>query len=112
MPNKPQSSIGPSKLESALLKAAESAALLPSVPLAPAYAPKVAAAIAEAMPAPQAMEALWPQLARYAIAIGGSILVGRGLVTAADWEVIAGAALALAPPLWRTVSTWLARRKA
>ncbi len=98
-------------VETALRKAAEAAALRPDVPIFPAAAPEVAQAIAEALPAPQALESLWPQLARYAIAIGGSILVGRGLVTAADWEVIAGGALALAPPIWRTVSTWLARRK-
>ncbi len=37
---------------------------------------------------------MWPQFTRYTIAIGGSILMGRELVTAADWKVIAGACAA------------------
>jgi len=101
-----------SLLETALTRAAAVAAARPEVPLAPAAALEVADAIAEVLPPPRALEPLWPQLARYAVSIAGSILVGRGLVAESDWPVIAGAILALGPPVYRTVSTWLARRGA
>ncbi|MEW6121662.1 MAG: hypothetical protein AB1698_03555 [Pseudomonadota bacterium] len=84
----------------------------PDVPLAPSAAPAVTAALAEQLPAPQALEALWPQLARYAVSIAGAALASRGWVDAADWQVIAGAFLTLAPPAWRTITTLLARRSA
>lgn len=101
-----------SMLKDAIAAAVATAAARPEVPLDPAAAPQVAAAVAADLPAPAALEPLWPQLARYAVSILGSILVGRGLVAESDWPVIAGAILALAPPLYRTVSTWAARRQA
>jgi hypothetical protein len=82
------------------------------VPLSPSAAPAVTAALAEQLPAPLALEALWPQLARYAVSIAGAFLASRGWVEAADWQVIAGAILTLAPPAWRTITTLLARRVA
>jgi len=78
--------------------------------LTAAQAPALAAAIAEQMPEPKALESLWPQLARYAVTIVGSFLVGRGVVAESEWPIIAGGILALAPPLYRTISTWVARR--
>lgn len=54
-------------------------------------------------------EPLWPQLLRYGLTIVGAGLASRGYVSAADWEVIAGAALALAGPLYRIVMTLRAR---
>ncbi|MDQ0507435.1 Pam3-gp28 family putative phage holin [Xanthobacter agilis] len=101
-----------SLLTTAISQAVQSAADNPSVPLDPAAAPQVAAAITAALPAPAAVEPLWPQLARYGVSILGSILVGRGLVAESDWPVIAGAILALAPPVYRSLTTWAARRKA
>ncbi len=101
-----------SLLKDAVAQAVRAAAANPSIPLDARAAPQVAAAVVADLPAAAALEPLWPQLARYAVSILGSVLVGRGLVADTDWPVIAGAILALAPPLYRTVSTWAARRKA
>lgn len=98
------------KMEAALRTAARKVGEINGTAAVLGVSPEAVASIAQAMPAPLALESLWPQMLRYAITIGGSVLVGRGLVTAADLEIIAGAALALAPPLYRTASTWLARR--
>ncbi|MFG1479183.1 hypothetical protein V5F53_11035 [Xanthobacter sp. V4C-4] len=101
-----------SMLKDAVEQAVRSAAANPSIPLDPAGVRQVAEAVSAALPAPVAVELLWPQLARYAVSIAGSVLVGRGLVAESDWPVIAGAVLALAPPLYRSLATWAARRKA
>ncbi len=118
-----------SLLETALTRAAAVAAARPEVPLAPAAAPEVADAIAEALPPPRAMESLWPQLARYAVAILLAFLSGIGAATAGDVQVImqvlrdlssqaitpevaTTAAGALAPVLWRIGSTLWARWRA
>ena len=101
-----------SMLKEAVAKAVKSVAANPSVPLDPSAAPQVAAAVTAALPSSAALEPLWPQLARYAVSILGSVLVGRGLVAESDWPVIGGTILALAPPVYRTVSTWIARRQA
>lgn len=98
------------KMEAALRTAAQKVGEIDGAAAVLGINSEAVASIAKAMPAPLALESLWPQMLRYAITIGGSVLVGRGLVTAADLEIIAGAALALAPPLYRTASTWLARR--
>ncbi|WP_454917417.1 Pam3-gp28 family putative phage holin [Xanthobacter sediminis] len=101
-----------SMLKDAVAAAVQSAAANPSIPLDPAAAPQVVAAVTAALPSSAAMEPLGPQLARYAISILGSVLVGHGLVAESDWPVIAGAILALGPPVYRTITTMLARRKA
>lgn len=73
--------------------------------LTPADAGKVTAELVKALPPPQATEALWPQLVRYAISGAGVALASRGYGTAADYEFIAGAVLAVAPPAWRVATT-------
>ena len=75
-------------------------------------APKVAAAITEKLPDPIGLESLWPQLARYAIAALGSVIVGRGWVDANEWQILGGAVIAVVPVVWRVVTTLLARRAA
>ncbi|MFG1454463.1 hypothetical protein V5F44_19745 [Xanthobacter sp. V2C-8] len=101
-----------SMLKDAVAQAVRAVAANPSVPLDASAAPQVTAAVVAALPAPAAIEPLWPQLARYGVSILGSVLVGRGLVAESDWPVIAGAILALAPPVYRSITTWAARRKA
>ncbi|MGU3495945.1 hypothetical protein ACLBXM_18035 [Xanthobacteraceae bacterium A53D] len=99
-------------LTTAVIKAAESAAARQNIPLHRADAAPVALAIAQAMPAPKAMEPLWPQLIRYGVSMLGTALAARGVGTEADWEVLAGIIIAAAPPAYRVISTMIARRKA
>lgn len=51
------------------------------------------------------VEALWPQLFRYGISIAGTVLTTRGVMEASEWEVIAGALTAIAPIIYRIVTT-------
>lgn len=119
-------------LQKALTGAVTAVARDDSNSLAPRDAPVVAEAIAQKLPQPKAMESLWPQMARYAISGFGVALTARGLGTelewhtfansiidvivgagdADDWKVVVGGIIALAPPAYRAVSTWLARRRA
>lgn len=54
-------------------------------------------------------EPLWPQILRYAISIVGTYLAARGVASEADMEVIAGAAVAAAPVVYRVAATLAAR---
>lgn len=119
-----------SLLQKALAGAVTAVARDDTNSLAPRDAPAVAQAIAQQMPEPKALESLWPQMARYAISGFGVALASRGLGTelewgtfatsiidvvtgagdADDWKVVVGGLIALAPPAYRAVSTWLARR--
>ncbi|MEP9378374.1 hypothetical protein ABLE91_16785 [Aquabacter sp. CN5-332] len=120
------------RLTDALTGAATAVARDPDNSLTIADAGKVANAMAQQMPAPRALESLWPQLMRYGISGLGVALASRGIgpeldwqaaataivdvVTgqgdAADWKVTLGSAIAIAPPLWRTATTWWSRRLA
>lgn len=105
------------KIASAVEDALKTAALDPTIRIEPVAVPAVADAVTAAVSAQTtqasiADQPLGPQLVRYGISILGSILVGRGLVDGQDWPVISGALLALGPPVYRAVQTWLARRRA
>lgn len=94
-------------IEAALTKALKRS----DVPVSDAVAAAVAAKVApEVASAAIGAEALWPQLLRYAGTAAGAFLVSRGMISAADWEVIIGSIIAIAPPLYRVVVTLLARR--
>lgn len=54
---------------------------------------------------------LTPQLIRYGVTIVGSIVTGAGLATDSEVQTIAGALAAILPPLYRIITTILARRK-
>jgi hypothetical protein len=58
-----------------------------------------------------ATEALAPQLLRYGVTILGSLLTGAGLASEADMQIIAGALMALLPPLYRIVTVVTDRRR-
>lgn len=101
-----------SQIASAVLTAVASAAARPDVPLSPNQVTPVAAAITEALPAPAALESLWPQLLRYGISMAGTALAARGIGAEADWQALGGAVIAIAPVVWRIATTLIARRKA
>lgn len=61
---------------------------------------------------PKALEPLAPQLVRYGVTIAGSLMTGAGLATETDVQTIAGALMAILPPLYRIITTILARRRA
>lgn len=100
-----------SQIASAVLTAVSTAAARNDVPLSKDAVAPVATAIIEAMPAPAAMEALWPQLLRYGISMAGTALAARGIGAEADWQAIGGAVIAIAPVVWRIGTTIIARRK-
>ncbi|MEW6258147.1 MAG: hypothetical protein AB1592_19515 [Pseudomonadota bacterium] len=101
-----------SLLTDALKGAAEAVARRADVPLSPADAATVADAISGQMPAPRALEPLWPQLVRYGVSMLGTALAAHGIGDDATWQAVAGGIIALAPPVYRIVTTWLARRRA
>lgn len=68
--------------------------------------------VVQSLPAPKAMEPLWPQLARYAISIAGTLLASQGYADANDVNIIGGALMTIGPPLYRVITTLIARRKA
>ncbi|MEP9376220.1 hypothetical protein ABLE91_05880 [Aquabacter sp. CN5-332] len=76
-----------------------------------ADATKVASAMAQEMPAPAALESLWPQLVRYGITMLGTALAAHGVGDEATWQAVAGGVIAIAPPIWRIGTTWWERRK-
>lgn len=115
-----------SLLKATLQRAVFAASTRSDVPLSPMASTVVTDAIAEALPPARAMESLWPQIARYAVAIALAFLAGIGVATAGDIQVImqvlrdlssqaitpevaTTAAGALAPVLWRIGSTLWAR---
>jgi hypothetical protein len=72
----------------------------------------VADAVRDAMPKPQAMESLWPQIARQGLVFLGGFVVAKGWVRAEDWAILSGAVIAIGPVLYRIVSTLRARAAA
>lgn len=99
-----------SKLTDALTAALTAVAHNPTNSLAVADASVVAQEVAQQLPPPAALEALWPQLARYAISILGAALMARGVGDAATWQALSGGLIAIAPPAYRVVTTLIARR--
>ena len=93
-------------------QAVSTAARSPQTELVRKDAPAVAEAIKDAMPAPQAMESLAPQWLRYGIAIGAAYAAGKLGGDSRTWEGLGFAVVALAPPVYRTVTTWIARWRA
>jgi len=96
----------------AVEKAVSMAAQSPDTALVRTDAPAIAEAVKDALPAPRAMESLWPQILRQAMVFLGGLVVAKGWVRAEDWSILSGALLAAAPVVWRVVSTWRARASA
>lgn len=96
----------------AVEKAVSKAALSPETELVRKDVPAIADAVKDALPAPQAMESLTPQWIRYGIAIGAAYIAGKLGGDSKTWEALGFTVVALAPPVYRTVTTWLARRPA
>lgn len=94
----------------ALAGAVAAVAKRTDVPLDPSAAPAVAEALAQQLPAPQAMESLWPQVMRQGLVFVGGVVVATGWVGAEDYAVLSGAVIAAAPVVWRIATTLLARR--
>jgi len=92
-------------VDKAISKAAQSS----SNDLTKQDAPLVATAVKDALPAPQAMESLAPQWLRYGIAIGAAYIAGKLGGDSKTWEALGFALVALAPPVYRTITTWIAR---
>lgn len=99
-------------LTTALQGAAAAVAARADVPLSPADAGIVADALSQQLPKPAALEPLWPQLVRYGVSMLGTALAARGIGDDATWQAVAGAMIALVPPVYRIISILLARRAA
>lgn len=98
------------KLIAAAIEAAVSrVAQSPDAALDRKDAPAVAEALKEQMPAPLALEALWPQLLRQGIVFAGGVVVGKGWLSAEDWQMVSGLLIAAAPVVYRVAATWFAR---
>ncbi len=103
---------GKISLDQIVDKAVNKASQSPSNELLRKDAPAVAEAIKDAMPAPRAMESLWPQVFRQALVFVGGLIVAKGWVSSEDWAVLSGAVLTTAPVIYRIASVLLARFKA
>lgn len=103
---------GSAALGEAIGKVAITVAASHNVPLDQKDAPKVAEAIAEAMPSPKAFDPLTPQIFRSALIAAGGALSSRGYIASSDVEMYAGLILTFAPIVWRVVTTLMAKARA
>lgn len=55
-------------------------------------------------------EPWWPQLLRQLLVMAGGALATHGVLDAADWQIISGAIMAVAPIAYRYAAIYLARR--
>lgn len=55
-------------------------------------------------------EPWWPQLLRQLLVMAGGALATHGVFDAADWQIISGAIMAVAPIAYRYAAIYLARR--
>ena len=55
-------------------------------------------------------EPWWPQLLRQLLVMAGGALATHGVFDAADWQIISGAIMSVAPIAYRYASIYMARR--
>ncbi|MCJ8143806.1 hypothetical protein MKI84_12855 [Ancylobacter sp. A5.8] len=82
------------------------------VALSPSDVKPVAEAIARQMPAPAALEALWPQNLRIALVALGGAGVGAGWYSQSELEAIVGLCMIVVPWAYRNIETLIARHRA